>query len=246
MDVEQEVRFLLGGLRNRTLLRCKADANDLRLVWITGWRIKAQHQHLLGTRVWKSVLGSTTFTEADVDDAAVREVAGVTGLSHHQACAWLAVVDRLCSGMTGIVAASDAGRIDLARARAVADATDGLAPAQLAQVERAVLDQLPPQVLDGTAPVGPWDAAAPKAFTAMVRRVVAGVRTDDAERVRADLRERTGTWLQIDPSNPPSLCGRSPARPRSWCSSRRPSASGCGRWAPTSWPDEPTAWSRST
>ena len=31
---------------------------------------------------------------------------------------------------------------------------------------------------------------------------MAKVRTDDAEQVRAELRERTGTWLQVDPLNP--------------------------------------------
>jgi hypothetical protein len=36
----------------------------------------------------------------------------------------------------------------------------------------------------------------------MVRRAVSRVRTDDAEKVRAELRERTGTWLEIDAANP--------------------------------------------
>jgi hypothetical protein len=202
MDLEQEVEFLFGGLRARTLLRCKADANDLRLAWVAAGRVRAQHRHLLGTRVWKSVLGSTTFAEADLDDAAVREIAAVTGMSLHQAVSWLAVADRLCGSMKGVVAALDAGRIDLARSRTVADATDALTAAQLAQVEAAVLAELPPVPLDGVVPVGPWDAPAPKAFTTMVRRIVAKVRTDDAEQVRAELRERTGTWLQIDPLNP--------------------------------------------
>jgi hypothetical protein len=202
MDPEQEVQFLFGGLRARTLLRCKADANDLRLAWVAAGRVRAQHRYLLGTRVWKSVLGSTTFTEADLDDAAVREIAAVTGMSLHQAGSWLAVADRLCGSMKGIVAALDAGRIDLARARTIADATDGLSDVQLAQVDAAVLAELPPVPLDGVVPVGPWDAPAPKAFTTMVRRIVAKVRTDEAEQVRAELRERTGTWLQIDPLNP--------------------------------------------
>jgi len=57
MDVGQVGQFLAGGLRARTLLRCAADANDLRLVWVTGRQVRVQHQHLVGSRLWKSVLG---------------------------------------------------------------------------------------------------------------------------------------------------------------------------------------------
>ena len=202
MDLERRVRFLCGGLRAWTLLRCKADANDLRLVWSTGRQIRLQHQHLLGSGTWKSVLGSTTFTAADLDDAAAREIAAVTGLSLHQAGAWVHLADRLCGSMPQIVAALDAGRIDLARARTVAEETEGLTQAQVHEVEKVVLARLPAPALDGTAPVGPWDAPSPRAFTATVRRAVARVRTDVQEKVLADLRQRTGTWVDIDPGNP--------------------------------------------
>ncbi len=57
-------------------------------------------------------------------------------------------------------------------------------------------------MLDGTAPVGPWDVMAPRAFTAMVKKAVAGVRTDTDEAIAAEVRERTGTWLEIDQANP--------------------------------------------
>ena len=71
MDTGGRVAFLVRGLRARTLARCVTEANDLQLVWVTSREIRRQHEHLLGSRVWKSVLGSTTFTEADLDDAAV-------------------------------------------------------------------------------------------------------------------------------------------------------------------------------
>ena len=65
-----------------------------------------------------------------------------------------------------------------------------------------MLAALPPEALEGTAPVGPWDVMAPRAFTAMVKKAVAGVRTDTDEAIAAEVRERTGTWLEIDQANP--------------------------------------------
>jgi len=122
-------------------------------------------------------------------------------LSLHQATSWLGLADRLCGTMPAVVAALEAGRIDLAPARTIATETEGLTAAQMQKMEQVVLAKLPP-TLDRTAPVGPWDAAAPKAFTAMVRRAVAKVREDGQEQVLAEVRERTGTWLQVDPANP--------------------------------------------
>ncbi len=111
MDTDGRVAFLVRGLRTRTLLRCANDANDLRLVWVTAREVRRRHQHLLGSGVWKSVLGSTTFTEADLDDAAVREVAGVTGLSLHRAGVWIGTADRLCGSMPRVVQALAAGTV---------------------------------------------------------------------------------------------------------------------------------------
>ena len=202
MDTDGRVAFLVRGLQTRTLLRCSNDANDLRLVWVTGREVRRQHEHLLGSGMWRSVLGSTTFTEADLDDAAVREVAGVTGLSLHRAGVWIATADTLCGSMPRIVDALAAGRLDLARATTVADECTGLTDAQARVVEQAVLEALPDEVLDGTVPVGPWDVMSPKKFTAMVKKAVAEVRTDTDEAIVAEVRERTGTWLEIDRANP--------------------------------------------
>ena len=202
MDTDGRVAFLVRGLRTRTLLRCANDANDLRLVWVTAREVRRRHQHLLGSGVWKSVLGSTTFTEADLDDAAVREVAGVTGLSLHRAGVWIGTADRLCGSMPRVVQALAAGRLDLARATTVADECTGLTEDQVRVVEAAVLAALPPEALEGTAPVGPWDVMAPRAFTAMVKKAVAGVRTDTDDAIANEVRERTGTWLEIDQANP--------------------------------------------
>ena len=148
------------------------------------------------------MLGSTTFTQADLDDAAVREVAGVTGLSLHRAGVWIGTADTLCGSMPRIVDALAAGRLDLARATTVADECTGLTDDQARVVEQAVLEALPDEVLDGTAPVGPWDVMSPRAFTAMVKKAVAGVRTDTDEAIADEVRERTGTWLEIDRANP--------------------------------------------
>ncbi len=202
MGTDGRVAFYVRGLRTRTLLRCRNDANDLRLVHVTAREVRRQHEHLLGSGTWKSVLGSTTFTEADLDDAAVREIAGVTGLSLHQAGVRIGTADRLCGSMPRIVQALAAGRLDLARATTVADECARLTDAQALVVERTVLEALPAPVLDGTAPVGPWDVMAPRAFTAMVKKAVAGVRTDTDEAIAAEVRERTGTWLEIDRANP--------------------------------------------
>ena len=92
--------------------------------------------------------------------------------------------------------------MDLARATTVAEECTGLTDDQARVVEQAVLAALPPEVLDGTAPVGPWDVMSPRAFTAMVKKAVAGVRTDTDEAIAAEVRERTGTWLEIDRANP--------------------------------------------
>ena len=202
MGTDGRVAFYVRGLQTRTLLRCTNDANDLRLVHVTAREVRRRHQHLLGSGTWKSVLGSTTFTEADLDDAAVREVAGVTGLSLHRAGVRIGTADRLCGSMPRIVQALAAGRLDLARATTVADECARLTDAQALVVERTVLEALPAPVLDGTAPVGPWDVMAPRAFTAMVKKAVAGVRTDTDEAIAAEVRERTGTWLEIDRANP--------------------------------------------
>ena len=202
MGSDGRVAFLVRGLRTRTLLRCANDANDLRLVWVTAREVRRRHLHLLGSGVWRVVLGSTTFTEADLDDAAVREVAGATGLSLHRAGVWIATADRLCGSMPKIVQALAAGRLDLARATTVADECAGLSDTQAADVEQVVLAALPAEALDGTVPVGPWDVLAPRAFTAMVKKAVAEVRTDTEEAIAAEVRERTGTWLQIDQANP--------------------------------------------
>ncbi len=202
MDTGRRVAFFVRGLQARTLRRCANDANDLRLVHVTAREVRREHEHLLGSGVWKSVLGSTTFTQADLDDAAVREVAGVTGLSLHRAGVWIATADRLCGSMPRIVQALAAGRLDLARATTVADECAGLTDVQAAHVEQVVLEALPAPVLDGTAPVGPWDVMAPKAFAAMVRKAVAGVRTDTEDAIRSEVRERTGTWWEIDRANP--------------------------------------------
>ena len=130
-------------------------------------------------------------------------MAGVTGLSLHRAGVWIATADTLCGSMPRIVQTPGrrAGWISLARRRSRTSAP-GLTDDQARVVEQAVLEALPDEVLDGTAPVGPWDVMSPRAFTAMVKKAVAGVRTDTDEAIAAEVRERTGTWLEIDRANP--------------------------------------------
>ena len=230
MDTDGRVAFLVRGLRARTLLRCANDANDLRLVWVTAREVRRQHQHLLGSGVWQSVLGSTTFTDADLDDAAVREVAGVTGLSLHRAGVWIATADTLCGSMPRIVDALAVGRLDLARATTVAEACTGLTDAQARVVEQAVLEALPAEVLDGTVPVGPWDVMSPRAFTAMVKKAVAEVRNRHRRRDRRR-GPRTDRHLARRSTRPTPRwrSGRSPAPPNSSSPPRRPPPRPCAR-----------------
>ena len=161
------------------------------------------------------MLGSTTFTQADLDDAAVREVAGVTGLSLHRAGVWIATADRLCGSMPMIVTALAAGRLDLTRATTVADECTGLTDEQARVVQAAVLSALPPEVLEGTAPVGPWDVMAPRAFTAMVKKAVAGVRTDTEDAIVAEIRSAPAPGSRSTRPTPPWRPGPSPAPPSS-------------------------------
>jgi len=195
-------RALVAGLQAHTLTDCARDAARLRLVHRITTHVHAGESWQVGMPTMWAAARDGVVTVHDLDVMAAEEVVGATGLSRWHAEREVQAARALCTVLTATLEALETGRIDVVRARVVTAETVGLTDAQARQVEQAVLEQLPPAPLDGTGPVGPWDGRSPKAFTAIVRRAVARVRTDDEEQVRADVRERTGTWLEIDGANP--------------------------------------------
>ena len=195
-------RTLVAGLRAHVLTDSARDAARLRQVHAITVLVHEQEAWQVAMPALRCATRGGVVTVHDLDVIAAEEVAAATGLARWHAEREVQAARRLCTVLVRTLAALAAGRVDGARARVLAEETTGLDDALARKVEAAVLDGLPTEPLEGTGSVGPWDGPSPRAFTARVRRAVASVRTDAEEQVRRQVRERTGTWVQVDPANP--------------------------------------------
>jgi hypothetical protein len=193
-------RTLVEGLQAHVRVSCARDGEWLRRVWAITTLVHAQEFRQLGLPALRCATRGGVVTGHDLDEQAAADLAAATGMARWRAEREVQAARRLCTVHVRTLEALEAGRVDGVRARVLAEETTGLPDAAALKVEAAVLGALP-QVLPGV-PVGPWDGPSPRAFTARVRKAVAEVRTDTEEQVRRELRERTGTWVQVDPANP--------------------------------------------
>jgi hypothetical protein len=98
------------------------------------------------------------------ETAVVLELAAAAGISEFQAGALSLLAARLTRALPDTYAALGAGRLDLTRARAIAEATVDCPLAAARQVERALLDK---------AGDSPWDGPSPRAWRVRINRAVA-------------------------------------------------------------------------
>ena len=171
-------------------------------MWAITRHVHAQEGWRVGEGSRADALGCGRITEHDLDVQAASEVAAATGLSTYWAEQDVVLARALCTRLPATLGAMEAGRIDLARARTLAEHTSDLTPKLARKVEAMVLDGLPAPVLEGTGTVGPWDGPTPERFTRRVTTAVAGVRTDHEEEVRKDVREQTGIRTWVHQENP--------------------------------------------
>ncbi len=193
---------LVADLRAHCLTDFARDAARLRLIEAISRDVHATESWQLGLAVLVGAARDGVVGVHDLHAIATDEVAAATGLARWHASREVDAAARLCGPLVLTLATLEAGRIDGVRARVLAWETEGLSDDLARAVEAEVLDALPTAPLQGNGPVGPWDGPQPKAFTNRVRTAVARVRTDHEEQVRREVRERTGTWVQVDPGNP--------------------------------------------
>jgi hypothetical protein len=192
-------RRLTRGLRLRARARARDDAEMLLQVQLLAHVSRERNRHRLGEVVVsrRTVTGNLQLTEADLDDTAVREVAGVLAITHHQAGELVRAADLLRRTLTRTASALGDGLLDLRRVLVLVRAVDGLPEAAALAVEKRVLDLLP---RDGSAE-GPWDDVTARGFAERVKRVVADVVEQDRVDLERDLREQTGTWVRVHDDN---------------------------------------------
>ncbi len=193
-------RRLTRGLRLRARARARDDADMLLQVQLLAHVSRERNRHRLGEVVVsrRTVTGNLQLTEADLDDTAVREVAGVLAITHHQAGELVRAADLLRRTLTRTASALRDGLLDLRRVQVLVRAVDGLPEDAALVVEKRVLDLL---AAHGSAE-GPWDDVTARGFAERVKRVVAGVVEQDRVDLERDLREQTGTWLRVHEDNP--------------------------------------------
>ncbi|GAB4066828.1 HNH endonuclease signature motif containing protein [Angustibacter speluncae] len=202
MRSDDDAGTLVGDLRAHCLTDFARDAARLRLVDAITRDVHATESWQIGLPVLVGAARDGVVGVHDLHAISTDEVAAATGLARWHASREVDAAARLCGPLVLTLAALEAGRIDGVRARVLAWETEGLPHDLARQVETEVLDTLPTAPLQGNGPVGPWDGPQPKTFTNRVRKAVARVRTDHDEQVRRDVRERTGTWVEVDPGNP--------------------------------------------
>ncbi|GAB4068532.1 hypothetical protein GCM10028777_27890 [Angustibacter speluncae] len=190
-------RRLVRGLRNRARARAADDAQMLVQVRLLAQTSRYRNRHRLGEVLVsrRTVTGNLQLTEPDLDDLGAREVAAALAITLHEAHQLLRVADVLTTTLTRTAAALAAGRVDLRRVQALVRGVDGLPEAAVLKVEKRVLD-----LADDAE--SPWDDVTARGFADRVRRAVADVVQQDLVELERDLRERTGTWLQVDVGNP--------------------------------------------
>ncbi|MGH8938315.1 MAG: DUF222 domain-containing protein, partial [Actinomycetes bacterium] len=145
----------------------------------------ARHELAVGPRV----PGQPSDAEI-IRSAVVGEIQVALGISEWSAAQLMDLAQRLTSVLPDTLAALEAGRLDLTRAKALAEATR-LLPNDLAhQVELLLLPGA------GTAP---WDGPSPRAWRARIDRAVVRADADAARRRRAQaVRQRLVRSWRLD------------------------------------------------
>lgn len=187
---------VVGALRRRALAR----ARDDHAVYV---EVRRLAQHSRATNRWRlgsalvsrrTVTGSLTFTEADLDDLAARELAAALGVSLHEAGARVHAADLLATTLTRTAEALRLGRVDDRRARLVVRACDGLDARAQREIDRRVIGMLRGDT--------PWRDVTERGFADRVRRAAAEVVVREREEVEQAVREATHLWARVHPDDP--------------------------------------------
>jgi len=158
---------------------CAGQAEQLRLVVAVVDRCQAQARALLAAA--HRVPGQVPDTEL-IMSLVTTELMMTLGISQTHAEGLEALATRLVRVLPDTLTALEAGRIDLTRARVLAESTSILVDEHARAVQALVLP---------TAGEGPWDAPGPRSWRSRIQRAVVKVDPDAARRRReAAIRDR--------------------------------------------------------
>jgi hypothetical protein len=165
-------RWLATQIRNKSLLIAACEADRLALV--------AQFAEQVSAEAVAELAGlprvpGTPPHEQVIATAVEGEVQAVLGIGAGPAARMIELAQRLSAVLPATLAALREGRLDLVRARVLAEATDGLTDADA----RDVADQM--LAVCGQAP---WDGLGPRSWRDRTARTVARVDADAARRRR--------------------------------------------------------------
>jgi Domain of unknown function (DUF222) len=126
-----------------------------------------------------------------VESAVVGELQGVLGVAAWPATRLVELAQRLTGVLPQVLAAVEQGRLDLARARVLSEATDVLSDGLARAVAAEVL---------AAAGAAPWEAVSPRAWRARIDRSVLRVDADAARRrrVAAHAARAVRSWATQD------------------------------------------------
>jgi Domain of unknown function (DUF222) len=116
-----------------------------------------------------------------IDSAVTAEVQAVLGIAQGPAIGLVELAQRLSSVLPAVLTALGDGRLDVARARVLAEGTAVLPDALAREVAELML---------GVAGVAPWDGLSSRAWRARVDRAVVRADADAARRRRREAYER--------------------------------------------------------
>src|SRR4051812_22747595 len=170
-EVEESVRTgLVAQIRAESVLIAAAEARRLRLVaqladWVTGEAVA--DLAALGHPV-----AGTSQGQAMIDAALEGELQAVLGIPAGPAARMVWLGQRLTRTLPATLDALEAGRLDLHRAKVLAEATTALSTSDARAVQTSML---------AVAGDGPWDGLSPRSWRARMERTVVRI---DADAVR--------------------------------------------------------------
>src|SRR3954469_22665764 len=170
---EDSVRTqLVAQIRAESVLIAAAEARRLRLVarladWVTGEAVA----ELAALDTGRRMAGPPRDHEV-IDAALEGELQAVLGIPAGPAARMVWLGQRLTRELPATLDALEAGRLDLTRAKVLAEATTALSTSDARAVETSML---------AVAGDGPWDSLSPRSWRARVERTVVRI---DADAVR--------------------------------------------------------------
>ena len=167
-----DVRAEVDGLRATVPALGAVQAEQLRRVARIATRCAAAARHQLAASA--HVPGQPSEAEL-VHTVVTMEVMAVLGIGKSTAESLVALAERLVRVLPDTLAALAEGRLDLARVRALAEATVPLSDTDARAVEASVLP---------TAGAAPWEGPSPRSWRARVERAVVAVDVEAARRRR--------------------------------------------------------------